>query len=149
MGEQNRSPGRPPAPHKLGPVLKAGWLRKQRSIMKNWQQRWFVLRGDQLLYYKDKDESKPQVRPEGPVSRGCGAGTARGGGWGWGRDLGGGVQGVSASKASTQVWVLTRCVFPYHSLLFWNTLPTSEMKTLPFNIGLKWGWGQASSHSLR
>lgn len=60
MGEQNRSPGRPPAPHKLGPVLKAGWLRKQRSIMKNWQQRWFVLRGDQLLYYKDKDESKPQ-----------------------------------------------------------------------------------------
>ncbi|XP_028734200.1 rho GTPase-activating protein 22 isoform X4 [Peromyscus leucopus] len=60
MGEQNRSPGRPPAPHKLGPVLKAGWLRKQRSIMKNWQQRWFVLRGDQLLYYKDKDDSKPQ-----------------------------------------------------------------------------------------
>lgn len=28
--------------------------------MKNWQQRWFVLRGDQLFYYKDKDESKPQ-----------------------------------------------------------------------------------------
>ncbi|MEJ1276660.1 hypothetical protein NN561_007569 [Cricetulus griseus] len=61
MGEHNRSPGRPLAPHKLGPVLKAGWLRKQRSIMKNWQQRWFVLRGDQLFYYKDKDESKPQV----------------------------------------------------------------------------------------
>ncbi|XP_040603657.1 rho GTPase-activating protein 22 isoform X4 [Mesocricetus auratus] len=61
MGEQNRSPGRSPAPHKLGPVLKAGWLKKQRSIMKNWQQRWFVLRGDQLLYYKDKDESKPQI----------------------------------------------------------------------------------------
>lgn len=60
MGEQNRSPGRPLAPHKLGPVLKAGWLKKQRSIMKNWQQRWFVLRGDQLFYYKDKDESKPQ-----------------------------------------------------------------------------------------
>lgn len=60
MGEQSRSPGRPLVPHKLGPVLKAGWLRKQRSIMKNWQQRWFVLRGDQLFYYKDKDESKPQ-----------------------------------------------------------------------------------------
>lgn len=29
--------------------------------MKNWQQRWFVLRGDQLFYYKDKDEAKPQV----------------------------------------------------------------------------------------
>ncbi|CAO2637956.1 Rho GTPase-activating protein 22 [Lemmus lemmus] len=60
MGEQNRSPGRPLVPHKLGPILKAGWLKKQRSIMKNWQQRWFVLRGDQLFYYKDKDESKPQ-----------------------------------------------------------------------------------------
>ncbi|XP_040826456.1 rho GTPase-activating protein 22 isoform X2 [Ochotona curzoniae] len=60
MGEQSRSPGRPPCPHKPGPVLKAGWLKKQRSIMKNWQQRWFVLRGDQLFYYKDKDETKPQ-----------------------------------------------------------------------------------------
>ncbi|XP_016871965.1 rho GTPase-activating protein 22 isoform X16 [Homo sapiens] len=60
MGEQSRSPGRMPCPHRLGPVLKAGWLKKQRSIMKNWQQRWFVLRGDQLFYYKDKDEIKPQ-----------------------------------------------------------------------------------------
>eukprot|EP00069_Balaena_mysticetus_P003193 bmy_04265T0 len=60
MGEQSRSPGQPPCPRRLGPVLKAGWLKKQRSIMKNWQQRWFVLRGDQLFYYKDKDESKPQ-----------------------------------------------------------------------------------------
>ncbi|XP_064344020.1 rho GTPase-activating protein 22 isoform X2 [Camelus dromedarius] len=60
MGDQSRSPGRPPCPRRLGPVLKAGWLKKQRSIMKNWQQRWFVLRGDQLFYYKDKDETKPQ-----------------------------------------------------------------------------------------
>uniref|UniRef100_A0A8C6BPJ7 Rho GTPase activating protein 22 n=1 Tax=Monodon monoceros TaxID=40151 RepID=A0A8C6BPJ7_MONMO len=60
MGEQSRSPGQPPCPRRLGPVLKAGWLKKQRSIMKNWQQRWFVLRGDQLFYYKDKDEIKPQ-----------------------------------------------------------------------------------------
>ncbi|XP_055131358.1 rho GTPase-activating protein 22 isoform X4 [Symphalangus syndactylus] len=60
MGEQSRNPGRTPCPHMLGPVLKAGWLKKQRSIMKNWQQRWFVLRGDQLFYYKDKDEIKPQ-----------------------------------------------------------------------------------------
>ncbi|XP_031997878.1 rho GTPase-activating protein 22 isoform X3 [Hylobates moloch] len=60
MGEQSRNPGRTPCPHRLGPVLKAGWLKKQRSIMKNWQQRWFVLRGDQLFYYKDKDEIKPQ-----------------------------------------------------------------------------------------
>ncbi|XP_021574435.1 rho GTPase-activating protein 22 [Carlito syrichta] len=60
MGEQSRSSGRPLCPHRPGPVLKAGWLKKQRSIMKNWQQRWFVLRGDQLFYYKDKDETKPQ-----------------------------------------------------------------------------------------
>ncbi|XP_077734754.1 rho GTPase-activating protein 22 isoform X1 [Canis aureus] len=60
MGEQSQSPGRLPCPHRLGPVLKEGWLKKQRSIMKNWQQRWFVLRGDQLFYYKDKDETKPQ-----------------------------------------------------------------------------------------
>ncbi|XP_034518735.1 rho GTPase-activating protein 22 isoform X2 [Ailuropoda melanoleuca] len=60
MGEQSRSPGRLPCPHRLGPVLKEGWLKKQRSVMKSWQQRWFVLRGDQLFYYKDKDESKPQ-----------------------------------------------------------------------------------------
>uniref|UniRef100_A0A452UKA7 Rho GTPase activating protein 22 n=1 Tax=Ursus maritimus TaxID=29073 RepID=A0A452UKA7_URSMA len=60
MGEQSRSPGRLPCPRRLGPVLKEGWLKKQRSIMKNWQQRWFVLRGDQLFYYKDKDETKPQ-----------------------------------------------------------------------------------------
>ncbi|XP_045883246.1 rho GTPase-activating protein 22 isoform X4 [Meles meles] len=60
MGEQSRSPGRLPCPRRLGPVLKEGWLKRQRSIMKNWQQRWFVLRGDQLFYYKDKDETKPQ-----------------------------------------------------------------------------------------
>ncbi|XP_015415145.1 PREDICTED: rho GTPase-activating protein 22 [Myotis davidii] len=60
MGEPSRSPGQPPGPRGCGPVLKAGWLKKQRSIMRNWQQRWFVLRGDQLFYYKDKDEAKPQ-----------------------------------------------------------------------------------------
>ncbi|NXO30382.1 RHG25 protein, partial [Cisticola juncidis] len=40
--------------------LKLGWLRKQRSIVKNWQLRFFVLRGQQLLYYKDEDDAKPQ-----------------------------------------------------------------------------------------
>ena len=70
MGEQSRSPGRPPCPRRLGPVLKAGWLKKQRSIMKGWQQRWFVLRGDQLFYYKDKDETKPQVRSTIPCPMG-------------------------------------------------------------------------------
>ncbi|XP_062376380.1 rho GTPase-activating protein 22 [Sardina pilchardus] len=41
-------------------ALKAGWLRKQRSIMKNWQLRWFVLRADLLYFYKDQEETKPQ-----------------------------------------------------------------------------------------
>uniref|UniRef100_A0A8C3UW85 Rho GTPase activating protein 25 n=1 Tax=Catharus ustulatus TaxID=91951 RepID=A0A8C3UW85_CATUS len=40
--------------------LKLGWLKKQRSIVKNWQLRFFVLRGQQLLYYKDEDDAKPQ-----------------------------------------------------------------------------------------
>ncbi|NXB55034.1 RHG25 protein, partial [Leucopsar rothschildi] len=40
--------------------LKLGWLKKQRSIVKNWQLRFFVLQGQQLLYYKDEDDAKPQ-----------------------------------------------------------------------------------------
>ncbi|NXG17634.1 RHG25 protein, partial [Grallaria varia] len=40
--------------------LKLGWLKKQRSIVKNWQQRYFVLKGQQLYYYKDEDDAKPQ-----------------------------------------------------------------------------------------
>ncbi|NWS85693.1 RHG25 protein, partial [Toxostoma redivivum] len=43
--------------------LKLGWLKKQRSIVKNWQLRFFVLQGQQLLYYKDEDDAKPQVGP--------------------------------------------------------------------------------------
>ncbi|NWS19274.1 RHG22 protein, partial [Pachyramphus minor] len=60
MGEQIRPPSRPSSPNPQERVLKCGWLKKQRSIMKNWQQRWFVLRGDQLFYYKDEEETKPQ-----------------------------------------------------------------------------------------
>ncbi|XP_064370532.1 rho GTPase-activating protein 22-like [Dromaius novaehollandiae] len=60
MGEQIRPPSRPSSPNPQERVLKCGWLKKQRSIVKNWQQRWFVLRGDQLLYYKDEEETKPQ-----------------------------------------------------------------------------------------
>ncbi|KAK2092613.1 hypothetical protein P7K49_029141 [Saguinus oedipus] len=37
-----------------------GWLKKQRSIVKNWQQRYFVLRAQQLYYYKDEEDTKPQ-----------------------------------------------------------------------------------------
>ncbi|NXB81927.1 RHG25 protein, partial [Donacobius atricapilla] len=50
-------PGSPRVPER---PLKLGWLRKQRSIVKNWQLRFFVLRGQQLLYYKDEDDAKPQ-----------------------------------------------------------------------------------------
>uniref|UniRef100_A0A3P8VS22 Rho GTPase activating protein 25 n=1 Tax=Cynoglossus semilaevis TaxID=244447 RepID=A0A3P8VS22_CYNSE len=33
--------------------VKAGWLKKQRSLVKNWQLRYFVLRGSTLTYHKD------------------------------------------------------------------------------------------------
>ncbi|XP_070708004.1 rho GTPase-activating protein 22 [Pempheris klunzingeri] len=58
MGEVSR--GRPASPSLQEGALKAGWLKKQRSIMKNWQLRWFVLRSDQLFFYKDEEETKPQ-----------------------------------------------------------------------------------------
>ncbi|XP_016084844.1 rho GTPase-activating protein 22-like [Sinocyclocheilus grahami] len=57
MGELSR---RPSSPCLQDRALKAGWLKKQRSIMKNWQLRWFVLRTDQLYFYKDEEETKPQ-----------------------------------------------------------------------------------------
>ncbi|NXJ05768.1 RHG25 protein, partial [Odontophorus gujanensis] len=52
---------RPGSPSAMERPLKLGWLKKQRSIVKNWQQRYFVLRGQQLYYYKDEDDTKPQV----------------------------------------------------------------------------------------
>lgn len=55
----------PGALNALQRPLKDGWLKKQRSIVKNWQQRYFVLKGQQLYYYKDEDDVKPQV------GRGC------------------------------------------------------------------------------
>ncbi|KAI2657896.1 Rho GTPase-activating protein 22 [Labeo rohita] len=60
MGELSRSSSRPSSPSLQDRALKAGWLKKQRSIMKNWQLRWFVLRTDQLYFYKDEEETKPQ-----------------------------------------------------------------------------------------
>ncbi|NXF65834.1 RHG25 protein, partial [Ciccaba nigrolineata] len=53
---------RPASPNPLERPLKIGWLKKQRSIVKNWQQRYFVLKGQQLYYYKDEDDVKPQQR---------------------------------------------------------------------------------------
>ncbi|KAM9368701.1 rho GTPase-activating protein 25 [Phaethornis superciliosus] len=50
----------PAPPHPLERPQKVGWLKKQRSIVKNWQQRYFVLRGQQLYYYKEEEDVKPQ-----------------------------------------------------------------------------------------
>lgn len=43
-------------------VVRCGWLRKQGGFVKTWHSRWFVLRGDQLYYYKDEEETKALVR---------------------------------------------------------------------------------------
>ncbi|XP_054030873.1 rho GTPase-activating protein 25 [Dryobates pubescens] len=59
-GEAAAGGGRAASPAPLERPLKLGWLKKQRSIVKNWQQRYFVLKGQQLYYYKDEDEGKPQ-----------------------------------------------------------------------------------------
>ncbi|KAM7078232.1 rho GTPase-activating protein 25 isoform 5-T5 [Molossus nigricans] len=47
-------------PNPLERPIKMGWLKKQRSIVKNWQLRYFVLRAQQLYYYKDEEDVKPQ-----------------------------------------------------------------------------------------
>ncbi|XP_051530159.1 rho GTPase-activating protein 22 [Myxocyprinus asiaticus] len=60
MGEASRGSCRSTSPGLQEGALKAGWLKKQRSIMKNWQLRWFVLRADHLYFYKDEEETKPQ-----------------------------------------------------------------------------------------
>ncbi|KAM4730416.1 rho GTPase-activating protein 22 isoform 2-T2 [Anableps anableps] len=59
LGELSRL-SRPCSPQEQEKPLKAGWLKRQRSIMKNWQLRWFVLRPEALYFYKDQDESKAQ-----------------------------------------------------------------------------------------
>ncbi|XP_036618316.1 rho GTPase-activating protein 24 [Trichosurus vulpecula] len=38
---------------------KCGWLRKQGGFTKTWHTCWFVLKGDHLYYFKDKDEARP------------------------------------------------------------------------------------------
>ncbi|XP_054456486.1 rho GTPase-activating protein 22 isoform X1 [Anoplopoma fimbria] len=59
LGELSRV-SRPCSPLDHEKALKAGWLKRQRSIMKNWQLRWFVLRTEALYFYKDQDETKAQ-----------------------------------------------------------------------------------------
>ncbi|XP_034094292.1 rho GTPase-activating protein 25 isoform X2 [Gymnodraco acuticeps] len=60
-GEGGPIPGSPNSPRSMERPLKAGWLKKQqRSLVKNWQQRYFVLRGSTLTYHKDDKETTVQ-----------------------------------------------------------------------------------------
>ncbi|XP_071778316.2 rho GTPase-activating protein 25 [Centroberyx gerrardi] len=60
-GEGSPGSAAPGSPRSMERPLKAGWLKKQqRSIVKNWQQRYFVLRGSTLTYHKDDKESTVQ-----------------------------------------------------------------------------------------
>ncbi|XP_023659151.2 rho GTPase-activating protein 25 [Paramormyrops kingsleyae] len=59
-GEGSPASCRPGSPRTLERPLKTGWLKKQRSIVKNWQARYFVLRGHTLYYHKDDKDSSCQ-----------------------------------------------------------------------------------------
>ncbi|KAM9393558.1 rho GTPase-activating protein 25 [Pholidichthys leucotaenia] len=60
-GEGGPGPGSPRSSKSMERPLKAGWLKKQqRSLVKNWQQRYFVLRGSTLTYHKDDKETTVQ-----------------------------------------------------------------------------------------
>lgn len=39
-------------------VIKSGWLRKQSGLVRSWQDRWFVLKGQSLYYYARENEAK-------------------------------------------------------------------------------------------
>ncbi|OCT86655.1 rho GTPase-activating protein 25 isoform X2 [Xenopus laevis] len=59
--EHSASSGRPHHQNSLEKPVKCGWLKKQqKSFVKNWQQKYFVLRGQQLCFYKDLDDGKAQ-----------------------------------------------------------------------------------------
>lgn len=60
-GESAPGGGSPQSPRSMERPLKSGWLKKQqRSLVKNWTQRYFVLRGSTLTYHKDDKESTVQ-----------------------------------------------------------------------------------------
>ncbi|KAM9858833.1 rho GTPase-activating protein 25 [Aulostomus maculatus] len=60
-GEGGPGAGSPGSSRSMERPLKAGWLKKQqRSLVKNWQQRYFVLRGSTLTYHKDDRETTIQ-----------------------------------------------------------------------------------------
>ncbi|XP_068130911.1 LOW QUALITY PROTEIN: rho GTPase-activating protein 25 [Hyperolius riggenbachi] len=59
-GDQSMPSGRLHNP--MEKPIKCGWLKKQqkKTIVKNWQQRYVVLKGQCLFYYKEEDDTKPQ-----------------------------------------------------------------------------------------
>ncbi|KAB0404934.1 hypothetical protein E2I00_012860 [Balaenoptera physalus] len=59
MEESNDSMENPQQGQGRNNAMKCGWLRKQGGFVKTWHTRWFVLKGDQLYYFKDEDETKP------------------------------------------------------------------------------------------
>ncbi|XP_073897931.1 rho GTPase-activating protein 24 isoform X2 [Castor canadensis] len=59
MEESNDSTENPQQGQGRQSAMKCGWLRKQGGFVKTWHTRWFVLKGDQLYYFKDEDETKP------------------------------------------------------------------------------------------
>ena len=40
---------------------KSGWLRKQGGLVKSWNKRWCVLKGNFLYYYSSEDETKSEL----------------------------------------------------------------------------------------
>lgn len=61
-GEGGPATGSPRVSRSMEMPLKAGWLKKQqRGLVKNWQQRYFVLRGSTLTQHKDDKETTVQV----------------------------------------------------------------------------------------
>ncbi|XP_060635268.1 rho GTPase-activating protein 24 isoform X1 [Anolis sagrei] len=59
MEEHNGSAESPQLSQGRHVAIKCGWLRKQGGFVKTWHTRWFVLKGEQLHYFKDEDETKP------------------------------------------------------------------------------------------
>ncbi|KAI4899290.1 hypothetical protein NFI96_021592 [Prochilodus magdalenae] len=59
-GDGGSGSGRADPRRSMEKPLKKGWLKKQRSIVKNWKMCYFVLRGNTLTYHKDDRESAIQ-----------------------------------------------------------------------------------------
>ncbi|TUG54634.1 Rho GTPase-activating protein 25 [Bagarius yarrelli] len=59
-GDGGAGTGRSDVKRSMEKPMKKGWLKKQRSIVKNWKPCYFVLRGSVLTYHKDERESAVQ-----------------------------------------------------------------------------------------